>query len=176
MIVLAAASEAANGADAAAGGVWVAIALAVVLLVAAVGLAFLEALVPSFGLLTVLALVCAAGAIVAAFTVGRTVGFVFVAITIAIVPLTAYLAIRVLKGAGVVLETTSGPSDESEGPSGPEPGARGVAITALRPAGVAMIDGRRVSVVTDGPMVEPEQQIEVVRVEGKRTIVRGVRA
>lgn len=49
---------------------------------------------------------------------------------------------------------------------------RGVAATALRPAGIARIEGARVDVVTDGDYVEAGEAIRVTRVDGNRIIVR----
>lgn len=50
----------------------------------------------------------------------------------------------------------------------------GVALTNLRPSGTAIINGVRVDVVTEGPMVEPGAKIRVVAVEGMRVVVRAV--
>ncbi len=49
--------------------------------------------------------------------------------------------------------------------------ARGVAISDLRPAGSASIDGRVVDVITDGDYVERGSAICVVAVKGPRVIV-----
>ncbi|BDG61414.1 NfeD family protein [Caldinitratiruptor microaerophilus] len=51
-------------------------------------------------------------------------------------------------------------------------GARGVAVTPLRPAGVAVFGDRRVDVVTQGEFVPPGQTVEVILVEGTRVVVR----
>ena len=48
----------------------------------------------------------------------------------------------------------------------------GTALSALRPAGTAMIEGKRVDVVTEGQMIEPGAIIRVVAVEGMRVVVR----
>lgn len=48
----------------------------------------------------------------------------------------------------------------------------GTAITNLRPSGVALIDDRRVDVVTEGQMVEKGTPIKVVAIEGLRVVVR----
>jgi membrane-bound serine protease (ClpP class) len=48
----------------------------------------------------------------------------------------------------------------------------GTALSPLRPAGVAEIDGVRVDVVSDGSFVEAGEVIEVIRVEGNRIVVR----
>lgn len=50
--------------------------------------------------------------------------------------------------------------------------AEGVATTVLRPAGTALIGGRRVDVVTEGGHVAPGTPVRVVAVEGVRVVVR----
>ena len=51
-------------------------------------------------------------------------------------------------------------------------GAEGVALTTLRPAGTAEINGKRVDVVTDSEYIEHGKQIIVTAVEGMRVVVR----
>jgi membrane-bound serine protease (ClpP class) len=53
-------------------------------------------------------------------------------------------------------------------------GKEGTTITALRPAGAAEIDGRRLDVVTDGVFVEAGRVVRVVSVEGARIVVAPV--
>jgi len=48
----------------------------------------------------------------------------------------------------------------------------GTAFTQLRPSGTALIDGRRVDVVTEGPLIEKGASIKVVAIEGMRVVVR----
>lgn len=50
----------------------------------------------------------------------------------------------------------------------------GVAHTRLRPSGVAIINGRRLDVITEGGLIERETAIKVVAVEGARIVVREV--
>jgi membrane-bound serine protease (ClpP class) len=50
----------------------------------------------------------------------------------------------------------------------------GTAYTALRPSGTAVINGKRVDVVTEGPFVERGSSIRVVAVEGARVVVRAL--
>jgi membrane-bound serine protease (ClpP class) len=52
------------------------------------------------------------------------------------------------------------------------PGATGVALTDLRPAGVAEIAGRRVDVVTEGEYLKAGDPLEVLVDEGYRRVVR----
>ena len=50
----------------------------------------------------------------------------------------------------------------------------GTAFTQLRPAGTALINGRRVDVVTEGQLIERGAPVRVVGVEGMRVVVRAV--
>jgi membrane-bound serine protease (ClpP class) len=51
-------------------------------------------------------------------------------------------------------------------------GRTGIALSPLRPAGVAEIEGSRVDVVSDGGFIETGTAIEVTRVDGNRVVVR----
>lgn len=51
-------------------------------------------------------------------------------------------------------------------------GMIGVAKTPLRPAGIAYIDGERLDVVSQGGFVPANSTVEVVKVEGRRIVVR----
>ena len=51
-------------------------------------------------------------------------------------------------------------------------GSRGVAASPLRPAGTAIFEHKRISVVTDGEFVEKGSPIEVVSAQGSRVVVR----
>ena len=48
----------------------------------------------------------------------------------------------------------------------------GVASTPLRPCGTALINGRRVDVVTEGSLIDPGTPLKVVAIEGMRVVVR----
>jgi membrane-bound serine protease (ClpP class) len=51
-------------------------------------------------------------------------------------------------------------------------GVVGRSLSALRPAGVALLSGRRIDVVSEGEFIEPDQAIEVVSDQGNRVVVR----
>jgi len=53
-------------------------------------------------------------------------------------------------------------------------GEEGVALTKLRPAGMARIGGKKVSVVTEGIFVDKGVKIKVLEVEGSRVVVRKI--
>lgn len=90
--------------------------------------------------------------------------------------------LRWFGGGGGVLESDRSPrgADPDVGvrARSPEPerraltGATGVALSDLRPAGVAEIEGRRTDVVTEGEYVAAGEPVEVLRDEGYRRVVR----
>jgi len=109
-------------------------------------------------------------AVVAAFFAGSTLtGMTLLAITVVAVPLMARYGLR-----RISLDSSS----PAEGGAATEAGLdalvgkHGVALTSLRPAGVADIEGRRVSVVAELGFVEAETPVSVLRVEGNRVVVR----
>ena len=55
-------------------------------------------------------------------------------------------------------------------------GKSGTALSPLRPAGIAEIEGERVDVVSDGDLIEPGVPIVVTHVDGNRIVVRRDRA
>ncbi|MHC5054981.1 MAG: NfeD family protein [Planctomycetota bacterium] len=149
------------------------IAIAVGLVIAALVFVFLEVLIPSFGLLSAAAIACAVGAVVVAFQVGTTAGVVFLAATALLMPVALYYALRVLRHTVLVTEPMPG---GGAGEPAFAPGTAGVTVSVLRPSGAAMIGGKKVSVVTQGEIVEKHSKVEVVRCEGNRVVVRPARA
>jgi len=148
-----------------------AILIAVGLVVAALVLIFLEGFVPSGGLLSVAAIACAVGAVAVAFSVGPTTGVAFLVAAVLLMPVALYYALRLLRRTSMVTEPSPGGGD---GTPVFAPGTSGVTASILRPSGVAMIDGRKRSVVTQGEIIEKDVKIEVVRCEGNRVVVRSV--
>jgi membrane-bound serine protease (ClpP class) len=53
-------------------------------------------------------------------------------------------------------------------------GCTGVALTTLRPAGTAVLNGKRVDVVSEGAFIEKGSPLKVVAIEGLRVVVRSV--
>lgn len=86
-----------------------------------------------------------------------------------------WLTPRTRLGRTVILKTAQNSEDGFQAPP-PElttlVGHSGQSATPLRPAGVALIDGKRVDVVTNGEFIQPETEIEVIAVEGSRVVVR----
>lgn len=53
-------------------------------------------------------------------------------------------------------------------------GKEGTALTPLRPAGAAEVDGYRLDVVTGGEFIKSGSRVRVVKVEGTRVVVKEV--
>jgi membrane-bound serine protease (ClpP class) len=79
-------------------------------------------------------------------------------------------------GRRLLLQPPEGPPVSTKTPAVPDAriGTRGRALSALRPAGTAEIDGRMVDVVTDGDWVRQGATVEVVSIEGNRVTVQAV--
>ena len=156
-----------------------ALALAALALVLGLGLVALELVVPSFGALGLIAGVCLIGSVVLAFKEGSTWGWIFVAGVVIGVPLTLKAAAGALPhtpiGKRMIL---SGPVTEGHGGAVPGEqlaalaGARGTALTMLRPSGTATIGTQRVDVVAEVDWIDAGTAVEVVRVDGFRVVVR----
>ena len=106
------------------------------------------------------ALAMVSGAILA-----TTVTMIFVARKL---PSTRFGRALVLDAA---IKGTAAPLDRSSIEPGFGPHSEGRAITALRPAGVAELNGQRVDVVSDGDFVEAGDRVRVVKADGTRVVV-----
>lgn len=160
------------------------------LLLAAAGLALLFAevfLVPGFGITGALGLAALLGALVLAMTsAGDTTVVVIeatwrvvIALLIALVASFALLRVvpRLPFARRLILASSlgTGPAHGSAPLSDQRwAGKRGRASSALRPAGIADIEGERVDVVSDGALIERGASIEVTHVDGNRIVVRQI--
>lgn len=155
---------------------------------AGIGLLLVEAFVlPGFGIAGILGILAILAALVMS-TVGEgvsTQGIIAAASRTALSLLVALIASAVMLrflpktkfGRQLVLDTdlsaetgfTSEPLVEHE-----LVGKVGIAMSTLRPAGVADIDGKRIDVVSDGEFIDPGEPVRVDRVDGNRVVVRHV--
>jgi membrane-bound serine protease (ClpP class) len=157
--------------------VWVVILLGV----AGVALIISEVFVPG-GVLGTLGLLALIAGIVLAIMNFSTGGIVATVLLIPVAGVVAWLvAFRLLRrtrlGQSVFLQSTQKGVSVLSG-SGEALrqliGKHGVALSYLRPAGVADIDGDRVDVVTEGEYVEAGTPIVVLEIEGNHLVVRPV--
>jgi membrane-bound serine protease (ClpP class) len=146
------------------------------LLLLGLGLALIvaELLVPSFGMLGLLATFAIIAAQIFAFQEGS--GLSFLAVTVVTVPLVVLVGLKLLPhgpfaryliSEGYRFEDGRAVDARDAGLMGVE----GEVLAPLRPAGVASLGGRRVDVVSRGEMIESGARVRVIELEGNRVVV-----
>ena len=135
-------------------------------------LALLELFIPSGGLLGIGATLCIIYALWQFCTINVWFGILAVAATVAYLIFVFRWGFRRLRmdtslGAGVATGADVKEAQDNL------IGTVGEAVTALRPAGVAVIEGRRFDVVTQGGFVEIGAKVKVIAADGNRIQVRG---
>ena len=135
-----------------------------------------EIILPSGGILSIVALGVFGYSLFIVFNeISMTIGFSFVAADLILIPVLVIVGLKLLARSPVTLRKTlsrkegvSSQSSELES----YVGMQGNALTDLRPAGIAVINGKRVDVVTRGEYLEKDSAIIVTAVTGNQIIVR----
>jgi membrane-bound serine protease (ClpP class) len=158
------------------------LAYIVILLLAGVFLVFLETLIPSGGMLSVLAAAALVAGVVLGFMRSGTTGCLVLIIVLVCVPMFVLIGLKVLPrtlvGRKMLLTSPSRDSAGSRGKAGVSGedydhllGKTGITVAPLRPSGIAEIDGKRYSVAAEGEMIERGCEIIVIKVEGNNIVV-----
>jgi membrane-bound serine protease (ClpP class) len=153
----------------------------IILLLVGIILVILETLLPSGGILAILAAASLIGAVALGFMQSQTTGWLVLLAVLICVPILVLLGLKALPrtpfGRKMILAESQQDKD-ARGKAGVDDenfellkGKSGVTITALRPSGNAEIDGKRYSVVSESEMIEPSVEIVVKEVEGNNIIV-----
>jgi membrane-bound serine protease (ClpP class) len=145
------------------------------LLLAGLLLLFLETLLPGM-IAGIAGLICLGGAVVLGYTrFDPPVGHYILGGTLLALIIGGVLWIKYFPDSPAGRWFISTGQTGTVGAEKPELlNATGTAITALRPSGAAMIQSRRVDVVSEGAFIEKGQPIKVVAIEGLRVVVRAV--
>lgn len=152
-----------------------AIQLFLILMISGLMLLGAEIFVPGgvLGAVGAMALVGAIGMAFAAF--GPTAGAYIALATIVLLGVVIVLWIKIFPNTSVGRRMTvsNDMADSKATETGLQGllGQEGVATSELRPAGFAVIGGRRVDVVTQGGMIDKGTAIKVVEVESNRVVV-----
>ncbi len=133
---------------------------------------FLEVFIPSGGILGILSLGCAAFGVYGLFHQGHTwVGFAAIVGTTTASVLGIRYGLRRLSFSGSMApETSTSVDTRIEDLLGKE----GITHTPLRPAGVAVIEGKKVDVVTPGNFIEANVPVKGIDTTSNRVIVREI--
>ena len=160
--------------------------LAFVLLFCGFVLILAELFLPSGGLIAVMCVACFAGAIYCAYKAwyvsNPSYWWMYLGSVAVLIPAGVIGAFRILThtsfGNRVLL---AAPSEEEVTPYQREEqhlssliGARGTALNLMTPGGLVKVKGERLHAISDGLMIEPNTEIEIIAVRGTRVVVRPV--
>ena len=150
--------------------------LPIILQIVGVVVIIAEVILPSFGILTIVALGVFGYSLFMVFQdISKAAGFALLAADLVLIPVLVILGLKLLARSPVTLRKTL---SREEGVSSQSPDLdsyidmQGTTVTDLRPAGTAVIDGKRVDVVTRGEYLEKDAAIIVTAVTGNQIIVR----
>lgn len=150
--------------------------LAIVLQFLGVGVIIAEFLLPSAGLLAVTAISAFGYSVWHVFqNVSKEAGIAFIAADVLLIPMSVVIGIKMIAKSPAALKKTL---SSENGVTSQDlylqvlVGKTGKALTTLRPAGKAQIDGMRLDVVSTGDFIEKNSEIVVSAVNGNRIVVR----
>jgi membrane-bound serine protease (ClpP class) len=148
----------------------------IILQLAGVGVILAEIFLPSGGILSIVAGGILIYSLYIVFTeISTTAGIVFLAADIITLPILIVIGLKLLAHSPASLKKELSRKDGvfSQSPEMEKlTGLKGEALTDLRPAGMARIDGSRTDVVTRGEYIEKGSPIEVIKVTGNQIVVR----
>lgn len=91
-----------------------------------------------------------------------------IVLTIALV----ILWLRILPKTGISLSQDAGDFKAPKGKTEIAVGTVCETLSPLRPSGLALLDGKRIDVITEGDWIDAHTQVKVIRTEGCRIFVR----
>ena len=150
-----------------------------ILCIIGIALLVIELLLPGFGVSGIMGILCLLAVIVIEFlTASPTVAYIVAAVIVAILILMIVLFMRSMN-KGLLFRSPIVLKDRLEAePLTPASGAldaligkQGTAVTPLRPSGIALIDGKRYSVLSQATFIEKDAPVTVVAVDGTKITV-----
>ncbi len=152
------------------------ILLPIILQVVGVIVIIAEIILPSGGLLSVLAAGIFGYSLYIVFNdVSTSVGFFFVTADAILIPILVIVGLKLLAKSPATLRKTLSREDGVTSQSSELDkyiGMEGTAITDLRPSGTAIINEKRVDVVSRGEYLDKDSEIVVSTITGNQIIVR----
>ena len=149
--------------------------IAVILQLVAVVIIIAEVVIPSGGLLGALAAGLIGYSLYSVFhNLSAEIGYLMLGADVVVLPLVILLGLKLLARSPATLNTEL---SSSAGVTSQRPelegyvGKRGTALSDLRPSGIAMIEGKRVDVVSRGAYIDKNSDVVVCAVTGNQVIV-----
>lgn len=139
---------------------------------------FAEIFIPSFGLLALIALAVFSYSLYFVFTtISSTAGLIFAGLDLILIPVCVVFGMKMLAKSPLALRQELS-REQGVVSQAKEFGTylhmQGIAVTDLRPAGMAEINMKRLDVVTDGEYIEVNTPVVVTGVAGNRIIVQKI--
>ncbi len=154
---------------------------AILLLIGAVGLGFLELFIPSGGVLAVLSVLALLGSLIFAFMQGAIFGLGLLLVVVVGVPFLIWYMLKIWQvtpiGRRMLLDPAEDPAlmpDEEIERHKALLGKTGTAKSLMMPSGMIEIDGERFDAVSAGMPIDPGTPVRVVHVDGINLTVRSV--
>lgn len=150
--------------------------LAIVLQTAGVLVIIAEIIIPSGGILSLIAAGLFGYSLYTVFSeISTGIGMAFVAADVVMIPVLVVVGLKMLARSPVTLREQL---SSKSGVTSQAPGMdkyldmEGRALTSLHPAGTAMVEGKRLDVVTRGEFVDKGSKIIVIEVAANRIVVK----
>lgn len=137
-----------------------------------------EFILPSGGILSLTAAAVFCYSLFYVFkNVSTDIGFLFLVFDIILIPVLVLIGIKILARSPLALKKSL---SKQEGVTSQDSelqalvGKTGTVINDLRPAGKAIIDNKRLDVVSEGDYIDKDATIVVTSVDGNRIVVKAV--
>lgn len=114
-------------------------------------------------------------AVIVAFNISTALGFYTLFGVLILTLLSVVIWIKLFPRSGIGRQMTlseDGKAFKSSESKETLIGKTGTAYSELRPAGYALIDGQRMDVIAEGGIIDKDQPVTVIKVEGNRVVVR----
>lgn len=156
---------------------WIILAVFLYFLCAALLVA--EVFVPSFGLLSLLALSSLTGGVIIFFNYSHVAGWAGIFIAVIMIPTVLVGAYKIFPKTGFGRNVSLFKPEIQPGQAIPDSdvlselgGKSGIAVTDLRPVGMCEIDGQRLECVAESGYIDSGIEVEVIKVESTQVTVR----
>jgi membrane-bound ClpP family serine protease len=149
--------------------------LPVVLQITGVIIIIAEIILPSGGILSILAICVLAFSLFKAFAISTNIGMLFLGADIVIVPALVLIGLKLIAKSPVTLRKTLSKEDgvmSQRKEMDQLLNASGITITDLRPAGSIKINNKRIDAVTQGEYINKNTPVCVIEVTGNQIIVK----
>lgn len=159
-------------------------AIALLLLVVGLVLLVAEFFIPSGGMIFVVSMICCTGSIWFAWRAwwesSPGIWWTYITSLVVLIPTAVvgalYVFPRTAVGRRILLEAPSHeevtPYAEDEERLSQLVGRTGKTLTLLTPGGLVLVDGERMHCESEGMLIDPNQEVEIIDVKANRLVVR----